>query len=175
MIATGTEKRVCEDIAKRQELGVSKYKNTVEDNPLPLREWLQHAYEETLDQAIYLKRSIEEIDNIKKKHEDGMRRKASHELLKNQILDSKRNVKNSCSEYQMQGMDSGLNYANAIQALEFEMPYHSLACVKTDGDGNWDFLMNEKMERVVTYDSCQCKNKEHRKLLPFGSEKGFNA
>lgn len=62
MSATGTEKRVCEDIAKRQELGIAKYKTTVEDNPLSLRQWLQHAYEETLDQAIYLKRSIEEID-----------------------------------------------------------------------------------------------------------------
>lgn len=59
---TGTEARVCADIARRQSEGVAKYKVTVEDNPLPLREWLQHAYEETLDKAIYLRRAIEEMD-----------------------------------------------------------------------------------------------------------------
>jgi len=62
MRATGTEKRVCDDIASRQAIGIRKYKITVEQNPLSLRQWLQHAYEETLDQAIYLKRAIEEND-----------------------------------------------------------------------------------------------------------------
>lgn len=32
------------------------------DNPLELRAWLQHAYEESLDQSIYLRRAIAEID-----------------------------------------------------------------------------------------------------------------
>lgn len=59
---TGTEARVCQDIAERQSLGIRKYGTTVEDNPLKLREWLQHAYEETLDQAVYLRRAIEELD-----------------------------------------------------------------------------------------------------------------
>lgn len=62
--ATGTEARVCADIARRQQLGIAKYGRTVEANPLQLREWLQHAYEEALDQAIYLRRSIEELDAI---------------------------------------------------------------------------------------------------------------
>lgn len=55
---TGTEAAVCADIAQRQQLGITKYGTTVADNPLPLRLWLQHAYEETIDQAIYLKRAI---------------------------------------------------------------------------------------------------------------------
>ena len=59
---TGVEAAVCEDIAKRQQLGIPKYGVTVADNPLNLREWLQHAYEETLDQAVYLKRAMAEID-----------------------------------------------------------------------------------------------------------------
>jgi len=59
---TGTELRVCRDIAERQAMGRAKYGITVEDNPLTLREWLQHAYEETLDKAVYLRRAIEEID-----------------------------------------------------------------------------------------------------------------
>lgn len=62
MSATGTESRVCADIAERQKRGVAKYGTTVQDNPLTLREWLQHAYEECLDQAVYLRRAIEEID-----------------------------------------------------------------------------------------------------------------
>lgn len=62
MSATGTEAAVCADIAQRQQVGIAKYGTTVRDNPLNLREWLQHAYEETLDQAVYLKRAIEELD-----------------------------------------------------------------------------------------------------------------
>lgn len=58
----GTEADVCIDIGRRQQLGKSKYGTTVAENPLSLRQWLQHAYEEALDQAIYLKRAIAEID-----------------------------------------------------------------------------------------------------------------
>jgi hypothetical protein len=64
----GTEADVCVDIAKRQQLGIKKYGTTVRENPIGLREWLQHGYEEALDMAIYLKRSIEELDN---KQDDG--------------------------------------------------------------------------------------------------------
>lgn len=63
-MATGIEKKVCEDIEKRQELGISKYGTSVADNPLSLRQWVQHAYEECLDQAIYLRKIIEEVDKI---------------------------------------------------------------------------------------------------------------
>lgn len=58
---TGTEAEVCADIARRQALGLAKYGVSVADNPLTLRDWLQHAYEETLDKAIYLKRAITEM------------------------------------------------------------------------------------------------------------------
>lgn len=61
---TGTEAAVCADIAKRQQLGIAKYGVTVANNPLHLRAWLQHAYEELLDQAIYLKRAMEEMDQM---------------------------------------------------------------------------------------------------------------
>lgn len=65
-LLSGTEYRVCVDIAKRQALGIKKYGTTVEQNPLLLRDWLQHAYEESLDQAIYLRRAIEEIDSLQR-------------------------------------------------------------------------------------------------------------
>lgn len=60
--ATGTEALVCDDIAARQRLGTAKYGTTVCANPLDLKAWLQHAYEEALDQAIYLKRAIQELE-----------------------------------------------------------------------------------------------------------------
>lgn len=60
--AVGTEARVCLDIIARQKKGIEKYGTTVAQNPLSHKEWLQHAYEEALDMAIYLRRAIEELD-----------------------------------------------------------------------------------------------------------------
>jgi hypothetical protein len=59
---TDIEQQVCSDILRRQQLGIAKYGTTVAANPLELREWLQHAYEECLDQAVYLRRAIDEIE-----------------------------------------------------------------------------------------------------------------
>lgn len=58
MNPTGIEAQVCADIAARQARGIAKYGTTVADNPLTLNEWLQHAYEEALDMAVYLKRAM---------------------------------------------------------------------------------------------------------------------
>lgn len=64
---TGTEAAVCNDIMRRQQRGIAKYGTTVSENPLPLREWLQHQYEELLDAAIYCKRAIEQLDREQSK------------------------------------------------------------------------------------------------------------
>ena len=58
-----TESQVIADIQQRQQRGLAKYGTTVAANPLPLREWLQHQYEELLDAAIYCKRAMQEMDN----------------------------------------------------------------------------------------------------------------
>ena len=58
----GVEARICAEIAARAKMGLAKYGVTVAENPLSLREWLVHAKQEALDQAIYLQRAIEEID-----------------------------------------------------------------------------------------------------------------
>ena len=58
-----TESQVIADIQQRQQRGLAKYGTTVGSNPLPLREWLQHQYEELLDAAIYCKRAMQEMDN----------------------------------------------------------------------------------------------------------------
>lgn len=68
-LPTGIEADLCAEIAARQAKGIQKYGTTVADNPLALREWLQHALEEALDQAVYIKRAIAELDKL-----------ASHEL-----------------------------------------------------------------------------------------------
>ncbi|GAB2471990.1 hypothetical protein GCM10027082_24380 [Comamonas humi] len=62
--ATGIEALVCADIARRQEFGLGKYGTTVAENPLELRAWLQHLYEEQLDACVYTRRAIEELDKI---------------------------------------------------------------------------------------------------------------
>ncbi len=58
---TGIEAAVCADIAHRQALGIEKYGQPVAENPAELVAWLQHAYEESLDRAIYLKRAMAEV------------------------------------------------------------------------------------------------------------------
>lgn len=70
---SGTEKRVCEDIERRQQAGMIKYGLTVADNPLTLRAWLQHQYEELLDAAVYCRRAIEELDVQEEKKADPLK------------------------------------------------------------------------------------------------------
>jgi hypothetical protein len=60
-LPTGIELMVCRDITSRQAKGLNKYGFSVAENPLELRAWLNHAYEEALDQAIYLKRAMVEL------------------------------------------------------------------------------------------------------------------
>ncbi len=57
----GIEAEVCKDIANRQQMGIKKYGTTVDENPLTPKQWAQHAYEEALDMAIYLKKLIKEL------------------------------------------------------------------------------------------------------------------
>ena len=51
------------DLLQRSQVGINKYNTTLERTDLDLKDWLQHAYEEALDMANYLKRSIIEIEN----------------------------------------------------------------------------------------------------------------
>lgn len=67
---TEIEESVVEDIRARRELGRAKYGATMDRGDLALRDWLQHAYEECLDQAIYLKRCIRETAEKEQPPED---------------------------------------------------------------------------------------------------------
>ena len=57
---------VREDLKQRSQRGIEKYGVTLDRDDLDLKDWLQHAYEETLDKALYLKRAIKELDNNEK-------------------------------------------------------------------------------------------------------------
>ena len=57
-----TEQEVIKNIIERQKAGIQKYGTTVAGNELTTRQWVQHAYEECLDMAIYLKRTMQEMD-----------------------------------------------------------------------------------------------------------------
>ena len=56
-----------EMLLQRSEVGLKKYGKTTVDNPLELKAWLNHALEEALDQAVYLRRSIVELEKLEKK------------------------------------------------------------------------------------------------------------
>lgn len=47
---------VIKDIASRAEIGLAKYNMTMDREDLIASDWVQHAYEECLDMALYLKR-----------------------------------------------------------------------------------------------------------------------
>jgi hypothetical protein len=53
---------VCKDLKERSERGIKKYGVTLDRDDLELKEWLQHAYEEVLDFANYLKKTMMELD-----------------------------------------------------------------------------------------------------------------
>ena len=48
-------KEVITDLISREKMGRMKYGTTVDKANLSEKEWMQHAYEEALDFAIYLK------------------------------------------------------------------------------------------------------------------------
>ena len=54
---------VRDDLLRRSQLGIKKYGVTLDRTDLSLRDWLQHAYEEALDLANYLKCAIVEIES----------------------------------------------------------------------------------------------------------------
>lgn len=64
--ATGVEARVCELIASRQQLGIKKYRTTVEGAGLGAGQWLQHLIEELADALIYAKALQEEVGRLLK-------------------------------------------------------------------------------------------------------------
>lgn len=48
--------QIIADLTEREAMGKKKYGTSVDDAMLTQKEWMQHAYEEALDFAVYLKK-----------------------------------------------------------------------------------------------------------------------
>lgn len=53
------------DLKIREERGLATYGTTMDRKDLSKQEWLQHAYEEALDLALYLKKLMEDHNKLK--------------------------------------------------------------------------------------------------------------
>jgi len=49
------------DLSERSERGMKKYGTTLDRTDVELKGWIQHAYEEVLDLALYLKRTKRDL------------------------------------------------------------------------------------------------------------------
>jgi hypothetical protein len=50
--------QIIADLEKREAMGIQKYGTSVDDASLTQEQWMQHAYEEALDFAVYLKKMM---------------------------------------------------------------------------------------------------------------------
>mgnify|MGYP003337593944 FL=1 len=55
---------VIAELRLREERGLNKYGTTLDRTDLTEKQWLQHAYEEALDLALYLKKLIEQKNSV---------------------------------------------------------------------------------------------------------------
>lgn len=55
---------VREDLHNRSQVGIKKYNNTLDREDLDEVDWIQHAYEEMLDGALYLKRLKGDVESL---------------------------------------------------------------------------------------------------------------
>ena len=62
MVKDSIVEEVRTDLLRRSQLGINKYGVFLSREDVDLKGWLQHAYEEALDMANYLKRSIKELE-----------------------------------------------------------------------------------------------------------------
>lgn len=63
-ISDSVTDEVIQDIKDRREKGYSKYGVTLDRDDLTKEQWLNHAYEEALDMACYLKKIIQNVRNV---------------------------------------------------------------------------------------------------------------
>lgn len=61
------------DLLDRSEAGIKKYNNTLDRDDLELSDWLQHAYEEMLDGALYLKRAKQDVEYLNEQFDEIVR------------------------------------------------------------------------------------------------------
>ena len=62
--------QVIADIRKQEEKGLVTYGVTMDREDYELVNWLQEAYEETIDKALYLRAAINKLKNGTQRHSD---------------------------------------------------------------------------------------------------------
>ena len=62
--------QVIADIRKQEEKGIATYGTTMDREDYELVNWLQEAYEETIDKALYLKAAINKLKNEPQRRTD---------------------------------------------------------------------------------------------------------
>lgn len=67
---TGIEAKVCQEIARRQRVGLSKYGKTLADNPAEIIARLQHLKEEMHDGALYAEWAIQKLKAMEGSQDD---------------------------------------------------------------------------------------------------------
>jgi hypothetical protein len=83
--------RMRADVAARQKYGHAKYPCDLIDNPATFRERIQHAYEESLDLAVYLTWALIYLGTSRllcplQTHVEGMQRRAMEMAIDHKIL-----------------------------------------------------------------------------------------
>lgn len=74
---------VIKEIAERSEAGLAKYGTTMDRTDLVASDWVQHAYEEALDMAIYLKRLKKDMLAM----EEELRAFKTQQMIKNKLTE----------------------------------------------------------------------------------------
>jgi hypothetical protein len=64
---------VREDLHIRSQIGIKKYNNTLDREDLEVTDWIQHAYEEMLDGALYLKRLKCDVNELQGQFDEVVR------------------------------------------------------------------------------------------------------
>ena len=82
---------VVQDLQSRSEVGIKKYNTTLDREDLTTEDWIQHAYEEALDFALYLKRLKKDIVEHNNQFDQLVR---DNFQLKNELAELKKDVHN---------------------------------------------------------------------------------
>ena len=71
------------DLSQRAEVGLKKYNTTMDREDLTASDWVQHAYEECLDMALYLKRLRKDMLAM----EEELRAFKTQQMIKNKLAE----------------------------------------------------------------------------------------
>ena len=89
---------VVQDLQSRSEIGIKKYNTTLDREDLTMEDWIQHAYEEALDFALYLKRLkkdiIEQNNQFDQLVKENIAMGINLNTLKNELVEIKKDAHN---------------------------------------------------------------------------------